>query len=83
MSETDHFGVIFVADRKDERSGKGVFRLYVRNWTHCDYPGIPTKHAYLMPQVTTLKALGVQLDRLMTDIALLRLVIAQENEEFK
>ncbi len=75
---TRHFGLIFIGDRKGP-PGQGVFRLYVKNWSHCDYPGIPERHAYLMPQVRSMAELEHQLDELHTDLALLQAMAQEEH----
>jgi hypothetical protein len=75
---TRHFGLIFIGDGKGP-PGRGVFRLYVKNWEHCDYPGIPQRHVYLMPQVTSLGELEHQLDELLADLAVLRVTAQEEH----
>jgi hypothetical protein len=79
MDMTKHFGLLFISDEK--KPGRGVFRIYAKNWTHHDYPGVQENHAYLMPQVSNFKELDRQLDELVTDLAVLRVVIRDEHEQ--
>ena len=74
---TKHFGLIFIGDQKGP-PGRGVFRLDVMNWSHGDYPGIPGRHLYLMPQVTSMAELEHQLDELVTNLLVLRVTAQQE-----
>ncbi len=79
MLATKHFGILFINDEK--MRGRIVFRIYAKNWSHHDYPGVHEKHVYLMPQVANFKELGRQLDELVTDLDVLRKLIKEGGEE--
>ncbi len=79
MDATKHFGLLFISDEK--KPGRGIFRIYMKNWSHHDYPGVKEKHTYVMPQVSNLKELERQLDELVTDLAVLRVLIKEEHGE--
>ena len=79
MEATKHLGLVFISAEK--KPGRGVFRIYAKNWSHHDYPGVTEKHVYVMPQVSNLKALERQLDELVVDLAVLRVLIKEEHGE--
>ena len=80
MHATKHFGLLFISDKK-KTPGRGIFRIYMKNWHHHDYPGVKEKRAYLMPQVSNIRELGRQLDELVTDLAVLTVLIKEEHGE--
>lgn len=75
---TKHFGLLFISDEK--KSGGGVFRIYMKNWSSHDYPGVSEKHAYLMPQVSNIQELERQFEELLTDLAMLQALTQEEHE---
>ncbi len=79
MPESDHFGVIVLKDRS-RRSGKSVFRLYVKGVEHHDYPGVARKHAYIMPQASDRKEFDRQVNLLISDLAMLKLKVGEESD---
>ena len=80
MDPPKHFGLVFISDKK-KPPGRGVFRIYMKNWCHHDYPGVKEKYAYVMPQVSNIRELEHQLDELLTDLAVLRVLIKVEHGE--
>ena len=79
MGATKHFGLLFISDKN--KTGRGVFRIYIKNWLHHDYPSVKEKRAYLMPQVSNIRELEGQLDELVTDLAMLSVLIKEEHGE--
>ena len=80
MGTTKHFGLLFIRDDKGP-PGRGLFRLYVKNWSHHDYPGVQEKHVYLMSPVFSFEEIQEQLDLLAIDLAVLRLLAKEEHGE--
>ena len=80
MNATTHFGIVFISDKK-KSPGRGVFRIYVKHWSNHDYRGVKEKQVYVMPQVSNLKELERQLDELVVDLAVLRVLIKEEHGE--
>ena len=80
MDATKHFGIVFISDEK--KPGRGVFRIYAKNWSHHDNPGVQEKHVHLMPQVPNFKELERQLDLLVADLAVFRVLLKDEYAEF-
>ncbi len=80
MGTTKHLGLLFIRDEKGP-PGRGLFRIYVKNWSHHDYPGVPDKYVYLMPPVFSFDEIQEQLDFLTIELALLRLSAKVEQGE--
>ena len=79
MLATKHFGILFITDEK--KPGRVVIRIYAKNCSHHDYPDVPEKHVYLMPQVPNFEELDRQLDELVIDLDVLRDLIKEGSEE--
>ena len=80
MGTTKHLGLLFIRDKKGP-PGRGLFRIYVKNWSHHDYPGVPDKHVYLMPPASSFDEIQEQLDFLAIELALLRLSAKEKHGE--
>ena len=77
MGATKHFGLLFISDKK--KRGRGVFRIYMKNWSTHDYPGVSEKHAYFMPQVSNIQEIERQFEELLTDLAMLQVLTREEH----
>ena len=65
----------------EKKPGRVVIRIYAKNSSHHDYPGVHEKHVYLMPQVANFRELDRQLDELLIDLSVLRTLIKEKNGE--
>ncbi len=79
MDAVKHFGILFMND--EDKSGRVAIRIYGKNCSHHDYPDVPEKHVYLMPQVANFKELDRQLDELVIELSVLRGLIKEKSRE--
>lgn len=62
------FGLIFIQPQPRSRA---VSRIYVKNLSHHDYPGIAEQHPYISAQAIGLAEFHI--DRLVADLEILRI----------